>query len=63
MKLKTATLFAIIGVSLALLFILIPYSSRLFGYDDFVFNFSPLGNIITYSCLLVFFIVLYRNQK
>lgn len=68
MKLKTATLIAIIGVSIIVcLEIFFLFSTiRLIGNDyDWIIQNIITGSlrIISFLMLLVFFITLYKNQK
>ena len=68
MKLRTATLLAIVGVSLILC--LQSYSIyeniKLIGQDyDWIYKNIAVTSLwlVSFALLLVFFIVLYKNQK
>jgi len=63
MKLKQATLLAIIGLTLLIIPLLL-YVLRIFGIFDFgYYNIMNLLSLIGYFLLFPFFITLYKNQK
>jgi hypothetical protein len=63
MKLKTATLLAIIGTAVALVWSIISFLHNLAGVGHVpLFYLLSIGPATLQVCLLIFFVTLYRNQ-